>query len=88
MVLAQVWRGGSGRQARLAQLLHDVEVLSIDDDHGRRTGVLLGATGMSDAIDASLVLVAEDGDRIITSDVDDIQRLVTAAGRRVTVVAC
>jgi hypothetical protein len=88
MVLAQVWRGGSGRQARMARLLHHVEVMSIDADHGRRTGELLGATGMADAVDASLVLVAKDGDHILTSDLADIQRLADAAGRRVTVVGC
>ena len=88
MVLAQVWRGGSGRQAPLAAYLQQMEVLGIDEHLGRRTGELLGVARTSDAIDASLVLVAEDGDRILTSDPDDLRRLADAAGRRVTVVGC
>ena len=88
MVLAQVWRGGSDRQALLARDLHRLDVVAVDDDLGRRTGELLGVAGTSDAIDASLVLIAEDADRIITSDVEDIERLVEASGRRVGVVGC
>ena len=87
MVLAQVWRDGA-RQARLVRLLSFVEVTPIGEELGRRTGELLGVAGMSDAIDASLVLVAEDGDRILSSDPDDLRRLADAAGRRVRVVSC
>jgi hypothetical protein len=34
------------------------------------------------------VLVAHPGDRILTSDPQDIQRLVSAAGRPVAVIRC
>ncbi len=88
MVLAQVWRGGFGSQARLAQYVARMDVVGIDEELGRRAGVLLGKAGMNDAIDASLVLAAEDGDRILTSDRDDIRRLVDASGRRVAVFGC
>lgn len=85
-VVAQVWRGGHGRQAMLARALQGVEVEPLDDDLGRAAGVLLARTGMSDAIDAAVVALAEDGDRILTSDPDDIDRLVEAAGLDVEVV--
>jgi hypothetical protein len=87
MVVAQVWRDGA-RQARLARLLGSVEVVPIDEELGRRTGELLAAAGTTDAVDASLVLVADDGDRLLTSDEIDLRQLVEAAGRRVRVVAC
>lgn len=58
-VVGQAWRGGE-RQARLARLLNarDVLVDSLGDATARAAGVLCGATGTSDAIDASVVLVA------------------------------
>ena len=37
-VVGQLWRGGSGRQARLAQLLPNVEIVSLDADLGKRAG--------------------------------------------------
>ena len=88
MVVAQVWRDQSGRQARLARLLQGVDVRAVDQRLGRAAGVLLGRAGMSDAIDATLVLVSEDGDRIMTSDVEDIGRLAAHANRRVIVIGC
>ena len=54
-VVAQVWRGGRGRQAPLARLLAGVEVAPVDDCLGRRAGMLLARTGLSDAIDATVV---------------------------------
>jgi hypothetical protein len=85
-IVAQVWRGGAGRQARLAHALAGIEVVALDDALGRRTGVLLGAARTSDALDASIVALAADGDRIVTSDPSDLQRLVDAAGREVDVI--
>ena len=88
IVVAQVWRGTGGRQARLARLLGAVDIVTIDADLARAAGTLLGRTGSSDAIDATLVVLAKDGDDILTSDARDIQALVDAAGKRVGVVAC
>lgn len=85
-VVAQVWRGGSGRQVPLARALVGVEVVGLDDDLGRLAGVLLGKAGQSDAIDAAVVALATDDDLIVTSDAADIQRLVTASGRHADVV--
>jgi hypothetical protein len=81
-VLGQVWRGGP-RQARLSQALPGIDVRSIDDQLGKAAGELLGATGQSDLVDATLVLLAQDGDNIVTSDLDDLRPLATASGRHV-----
>lgn len=88
MVVAQVWRDPSGRQARLARLLRAVHIVPIDDDLGHRCGELLGKTGMSDPIDAAVVLIATEGETIVTSDPDDLSRLADAVEPRVLIVAC
>jgi len=44
MALAQVWRDGRGRQARLARVLRGVEIEPIGSADGRKAGELLGAT--------------------------------------------
>ena len=36
----------------------------------------------------ALSLIADHGDRILTSDLDDIRRLVAAAGKRCVVIDC
>jgi hypothetical protein len=79
-IVGQVWRGGSGPQARLGQLLRGVEVVPIDDALGRRAGVLLGRARRADVVDAALVLLASDGDTILTSDAGDLIALAVAAG--------
>jgi hypothetical protein len=78
-VVAQIWRGGRGRQASVARLLPGVEVVPLDDGLGRRSGVLLSRVRDGEAIDAALVLLATDGDRVLTSDPEDLRRLATAA---------
>jgi hypothetical protein len=85
-VVAQVWRGGSGRQAALARALAGVEVTALDANLGRSAGVLLGTAGLRDAIDAALVCLARDDDVIVTDDVGDIARLVEASGHHIDVV--
>jgi hypothetical protein len=88
MVVAQVWRDRQGRQASLARLLRAVDVRGIAHQDGREAGVLLGRAGTADPIDASVVLLAEPGDRILTSDPDDLTRLAAAAANRAVIVAC
>jgi hypothetical protein len=85
-VVGQVWRGGHGRQVIVARLLAGIDVERIDEEAGRRVGVLLGATGTSDVIDAALVLLAGDGDEIFTADPNDLRALATAAGRHVELI--
>ena len=76
-VVGQVWRDGS-RQVRLAWLLGSdlVEVVPLDDQRARAAGQLCGVAGTRDVIDASVVLCArERGHGVLTSDVDDLERL-------------
>jgi hypothetical protein len=85
-VVAQVWRGGSGRQVPVARLLAGVEIAPIDEALGRRAGMLLGHAGTADAVDASVVCLAFDGDDILTSDVGDLRVLAEAAGVHVELI--
>lgn len=78
-VIGQVWRGGTGRQVMLARLLPGIATVPLDDELGRRAGVLLGRTRTSDVIDAAVVLLATDGDLVLTSDPDDLRTLADAA---------
>jgi len=71
----------------LAQLLPGVEVSALDDELGRRAGVLLGTAGQADVIDAAVILLAHDGDEIYTSDPDDLRALATAAGLHIDLIA-
>jgi hypothetical protein len=84
-VLGQVWRGGR-RQARLSQALAGVDVRALDEPLGRAAGELLAATGLTDVIDAGVVLLSIDGDEIATLDREDFKRLVTASGRHVELI--
>jgi hypothetical protein len=85
-VVGQVWRGGGGRQARLARLLPAIEIEPLDDDLGRRAGILLGAARAADVIDAALVLLALDDDEVLTSDPQDLLELARAAGTHVELI--
>lgn len=77
-VIGQVWRGGA-RQARLARLLPGLEIAALDEAFGRRAGVLLARSGTADVVDAAVVLLASDGDWILTSDVGDLRVLADSA---------
>jgi hypothetical protein len=85
-VVAQVWRGGSGRQVPLARLLPALEIVPIDERLGRRAGALLGRSRTADVIDAAVVLLATDGDTILTSDTDDLATLAASADLHIDVV--
>lgn len=84
-VLGQCWRGGP-RQARLAHALRGIDVRPLDEPLGRQAGLLLGAVGAADVIDAAVVLLAFDGDDIVTSDHGDLEPLARAAGRHVELI--
>jgi predicted nucleic acid-binding protein len=85
-VVAQVWRGGSGKQALVARLLASVEVIPVDDHLGRRAGVLLGRSGTADAVDASVICLAQDGDDVLTSDPGDLLDLARASGAHIELI--
>ena len=85
-VVGQAWRGRGTRQALLAKALAGIDVRPLDDALGRAAGKLLALSARSDVIDAALVLLADEGDHIVTSDIDDIEPLAAAAGRDVELV--
>jgi hypothetical protein len=81
-VLGQVWRGGS-RQARLSQALDGIDVRPLDENLGKAAGELLAAARKADLVDASIVVIAQDGDEIVTTDSADLRPLAGASGRHV-----
>ena len=85
-IVGQAWRGGGPRQALLAVALAGVDIRPLDESLGRAAGSLLAADGSSDVIDAALVLLADDGDDILTSDPEDLQSLAVQLGRHVEVI--
>lgn len=88
MVVSQVWRDTRGRQAKLAQLLHAVDVRAIAQAAGRDAGELVGKAGTFDPIDATVILLADHGDRILTSDPEDLQHLAATAGTQAIIISC
>jgi hypothetical protein len=88
IVIAQAWRDPIGRQVRLARLLRGMNIRVVDEPLARRAGVLLGRSHATDAVDATVAVLADDGDEILTSDPTDLARLCAAAGRRVAVTRC
>ena len=79
-VVAQVHRGGRD-QARTDRVLHEVDsFLPTSLQTARHAGTLLARTEMSDAVDAIVAAEALSGvpSMILTSDVNDLARLVGA----------
>jgi hypothetical protein len=85
-VVGQAWRGRGPRRALLSAALAGIDVRALDDAAGRAAGELLALARRSDVVDAALVLLADDGDHIVTSDPDDIEPLAAATGRHVELV--
>jgi hypothetical protein len=83
-IVGQAWRGGA-RQARLARLLPALDVRPLDASLGRRAGSLLARSRTADVVDAALVLLAADGDLLVTSDPGDLVPLAAAADLHVDV---
>jgi hypothetical protein len=88
IVVAEAWRDEGGRQANLARLLRSIDVRAVDERMGRQAGALLAKSGTHDAADATVVVGAGAGDRILTGDPHDIGRLVSAVRRAIHVVRC
>lgn len=85
-VVGQVWRGRT-RQARVGRVLAGVLVVALDEELGRAAGALLARVGASDVIDAAIVLLAADGDEILTSDPQDLAVLAAASGVHADLIA-
>ncbi len=84
-VLGQAWRGGP-RQARFAGAIAGIDVRVLDESLGRSAGELLAASRMSDVIDAGVVLLASDGDVIVTVDRKDLAQLAATLSRHVELI--
>jgi hypothetical protein len=85
-VVAQVSR--SPQQAQLRRFLTGCAVVPLGETGAHEAGRLLGLTKTSDVVDAFVVTTAlRQKATILTSDPDDIKRLVRASGRETAVVA-
>lgn len=75
--LAQAWRNPA-RQVRLGRVLsaEGIEIHAIDEMEARAIGQLCAATGTSDVVDVSVVLVARCvGGVVLTSDAGDLSMI-------------
>jgi predicted nucleic acid-binding protein len=74
-VVAEIWRGGL-RGARIAMLLRTCVIEPVSESLARSAGEALAAVGSTDTIDAIVMAsAAMRGDRVLTSDPDDLLRL-------------
>lgn len=79
-----MWRGNS---PAIARILNACEIEILDEVRAKRIGALLAKSKTSDVVDAAVVLGAsERGDAIVTSDPEDIERLIAANGVRLSVL--
>jgi hypothetical protein len=85
-IIGQAWRGRGPRHALLVRALAGLDVRPLDEALGRAAGELLAAAKRRDVVDAALVLLATDGDHIVTSDPDDLAPLARASGRHVEII--
>lgn len=83
--VAQVWRDGA-RQANLARVLSGVDVAALDFAAAKRIGPLLGATDSSDVVAGHVAQLVNAGDHLVTSDPDDMCRLLGSRVRDVTML--
>jgi hypothetical protein len=84
--VAQVWRHGA-RQAQLVRILAGMAAPPLDLDTGKRLGLLLGATDSCDVVDAHVASLVRAGDRVLTSDPDDLRHLLDALSVDASVVS-
>ncbi len=76
-VVAQIWRGGAGRQARISALLglkpERCVTVPLNTAAAKRIGLVIGECGHADVVDVHVALVARDHcAAVITSDRHDI----------------
>ena len=84
-VVAQVWRDGA-RQALLSRVLSGVDVVVLDLSAAKRVGVSLGVVDRGDVVDGHVAQLVEPGDRLLTSDPDDMRDLLGDRVNRVDLV--
>lgn len=74
-VVVEAWRGGA-RSARIGKLLQACVVEPLFEDLARVAGEALGAVAGATVVDAVVMAsAARRGDRVLTSDIDDLERL-------------
>jgi predicted nucleic acid-binding protein len=74
-VVVEVWRGGA-RSARVATLLESCVIEPLSEDLARRAGEALGSVKGASVVDAVVMCsAAQRGDRVLTSDFGDLDRL-------------
>ena len=86
--IAQAWRRGGPRPARLARALADCDTASFDQ-RAKAAGELCGRAHTDDVVDASVALVAAHPTArvLYTSDPGDLRHLLESAGpHRPTIV--
>jgi hypothetical protein len=84
VVVAQAWRR---RPVRIGALLEGCEIEPFTQAHARAAGELLGDSNTTDLVDTAVVLsAARRGDAIVTSDPDDIERLVAFIRKRLVII--
>lgn len=86
--VSQAWRGGGPRQALLARLLRGVTEAGLDRRVSRATGDLCGAASTADVVDAHVALLTRNDDVVLTSDLDDLRRLLRGRGISAHVQLC
>jgi hypothetical protein len=75
-VVAQVWRGGGGRQVPVTYLLRRTVVIDLSGAVARTLGRMLGATGTHDPIDAHIAFLARQRNwPVLTSDPEDLHAI-------------
>ena len=85
-VVAQVSQ--SPQRTELRRFLTGCVVVPLGETEAHEAGRLLGVTKTSDVVDAVVVTTAlRQKATILTSDPDDLERLVRASGRKVAVAA-
>ena len=84
-VVAQASR--SPKQAQMRRLLRGCEVVPFDEAAAHIAGSLLGKTRTKDVVDASVaVLSIRRGADVVSDDAEDIQRLLSAARAKVSII--
>jgi len=76
-VIAQVWRNGA-LQVNLARVLAGVDAATLDGATGRSVGEILALSKTADVVDGHLGLIVQSGDTVLTSDAEDIKKILAA----------
>lgn len=87
-VLAQIWRGGSGRQARIAALLglksEQCMKVPLETGAAKQIGTLIGQCAHADVVDVHVALLARQFNAVVvTTDLDDLVKIDAGLADRI-----